>query len=133
MLNDERLSADKVHVNEATIVESEVFVYNLGTMFYIDQILFTDKETLPAPTSGAQLTTPAPAPSPTNKPTATAAAEEAETTTGAVEAIPEELTEEGGSMPDVLFADAEAITTENGTHLHHHEDFKSLSQNATVK
>lgn len=29
-------------VNRATIVQSEVFVYNLGTMFYIDAILYAD-------------------------------------------------------------------------------------------
>lgn len=29
-------------VNRATIVQSEVFVYNLGTMFYIDAILYSD-------------------------------------------------------------------------------------------
>uniref|UniRef100_T1H2B4 FAS1 domain-containing protein n=1 Tax=Megaselia scalaris TaxID=36166 RepID=T1H2B4_MEGSC len=31
-----------VSVNTAKIVESEVFVYNLGTMFYIDSILYPD-------------------------------------------------------------------------------------------
>ncbi|KAG5674940.1 hypothetical protein PVAND_004884 [Polypedilum vanderplanki] len=29
-------------VNQATIVESEVFVYNLGTMFYIDDVLYPE-------------------------------------------------------------------------------------------
>lgn len=31
-----------VSVNSAKIIESEVFVYNLGTMFYIDSILYPD-------------------------------------------------------------------------------------------
>lgn len=31
-----------VTVNRASIIESEIFVYNLGTMFYIDQILYAD-------------------------------------------------------------------------------------------
>lgn len=34
--------AGNVTVNHATIIETEVFVYNLGTMFYIDQILYSD-------------------------------------------------------------------------------------------
>ncbi|XP_066147960.1 periostin [Euwallacea fornicatus] len=31
---------DNVYINDAQIVESEVFVYNLGTMFYIDKVLY---------------------------------------------------------------------------------------------
>lgn len=31
-----------VTVNRANIIESEIFVYNLGTMFYIDQILYSE-------------------------------------------------------------------------------------------
>lgn len=34
--------AGNVTVNNAQIIESEVFVYNLGTMFYIDEILYPD-------------------------------------------------------------------------------------------
>ncbi|CAG9799046.1 unnamed protein product [Chironomus riparius] len=37
-----RDSSDRVFVNGAKIVESEVFVYNLGTMFYIDDIFFPE-------------------------------------------------------------------------------------------
>jgi Fasciclin domain len=37
-----RDSAGHVSVNNAKIVESEVFVYNLGTMYYIDDILFPE-------------------------------------------------------------------------------------------
>lgn len=38
----QRLVDNNVSVNNARIVESEVFVYNLGTMFYIDDILYAD-------------------------------------------------------------------------------------------
>ena len=34
--------AGNVTVNHAHIVESEVFVYNLGTMYYIDDILYPE-------------------------------------------------------------------------------------------
>lgn len=37
-----RDSAGNVSLNRAKIVESEVFVYNLGTMFYIDDILYPE-------------------------------------------------------------------------------------------
>lgn len=47
-----------VTVNHANIIESEVFVYNLGTMYYIDDILYPEvldnilkKTDLPTPTS----------------------------------------------------------------------------------
>lgn len=33
-------SKGQVSVNRAKIVESEIFVYNLGTMFYIDDVLY---------------------------------------------------------------------------------------------
>lgn len=33
---------DKVMINRAKIAESEVFVYNLGTMFYIDDVLYPE-------------------------------------------------------------------------------------------
>lgn len=35
-------SKGQVSVNHAKIVESEIFVYNLGTMFYIDDVLYPD-------------------------------------------------------------------------------------------
>lgn len=49
-------------VNHARIVESEVFVYNLGTMYYIDDILYPEifdkmKKTSDLPTSTAAPTT----------------------------------------------------------------------------
>ncbi|XP_060517009.1 transforming growth factor-beta-induced protein ig-h3 [Cylas formicarius] len=39
---------DHVYVNDANILESEVFVYNLGTMFYVDKVLFANVTTLPS-------------------------------------------------------------------------------------
>lgn len=36
-------SSNVLRVNRANIVESEVFVYNLGTMFFIDDVLFPEK------------------------------------------------------------------------------------------
>lgn len=35
-------STGQVSVNRAKIVESEIFVYNLGTMFYIDDVLYPE-------------------------------------------------------------------------------------------
>lgn len=37
-----RDSNDQISINGAKIVESEIFVYNLGTMFYIDDILYPE-------------------------------------------------------------------------------------------
>lgn len=34
--------SDNVTIEDATIVQSEVFVYNLGTMFFIDKVMFAD-------------------------------------------------------------------------------------------
>ncbi|XP_056631324.1 transforming growth factor-beta-induced protein ig-h3 [Diorhabda sublineata] len=81
---------EEVYVNEAKIVESEVFVYNLGTMYYIDTVLFMTINTLPQTSTSTESTS-------------TRAA--AWTTPAFVEKIPEEIAEETGSMPDVLFAD----------------------------
>jgi len=83
----------RVLVNNATIVESEVFVYNLGTMFYIDQVLFGDLVQVA-----------------TNKTPMTVT-----TLPKEVETVPEELVETSGSLPDVLFADATVQTEELST------------------
>lgn len=37
-----RDSPEEIYIGRAKIVESEVFVYNLGTMFFIDDVLDTD-------------------------------------------------------------------------------------------
>lgn len=42
LLRITRDSAGHVSVNRARISESEVFVYNLGTMFYIDDVLYPE-------------------------------------------------------------------------------------------
>ncbi|CAH1183688.1 unnamed protein product [Phaedon cochleariae] len=95
---------DKVNVNQATIVESEVFVYNLGTMFYIDKVLFTLSNTLLPNTS-------------TNISTSTSTQKSVETTLPAfttrsnVEKVPEELVGESGTLPDILLT--EETTTED--------------------
>lgn len=39
LLNIKRLENGNITVNNANIIESEIFVYNLGTMFFIDAIL----------------------------------------------------------------------------------------------
>lgn len=98
-------------------------------MFYIDKILFANKESLATITNKQLKTTT------TSTEKTTIINEETdgtttitESTTVDVEKIPDELTMENGSMPDVLFADAEATTGNT-----HTEYFKtSLSQNATV-
>lgn len=91
-------------VNEATIVESEVFVYNLGTMFYIDKVLFTNRHSLPATTAE----------------TSPATTEGGFTTAAEAEPVPVEV---AGAMPDVLVSDEEAAT----------EAAKSTARNETVK
>lgn len=89
-------SSDKVNVNEATIVESEVFVYNLGTMFYIDKVLFTNRNSLPATTTTDVEETSLPT------------TEDSFTTASEAESVPIEM---GEAMPDILVADEEAATT----------------------
>ncbi|KAF5294189.1 hypothetical protein FQR65_LT10900 [Abscondita terminalis] len=83
-----------VNINKAIVVESEVFVYNLGTMFYIDKVLFAKKDILT---------------------TTSATLKDVFTThfsanSSDVEKVPEEYIEETGSEPDVLLSDAEATT-----------------------
>ncbi|GJQ66831.1 hypothetical protein Trydic_g7866 [Trypoxylus dichotomus] len=113
---------DTVRVNNATIVESEVFVYNLGTMFYINKVLFADNTTLPM----------ASIPSTPLKTTILPSATTILFTTEEVERVPEELAEDNGSMPDVLFADATTaeieITTQKTNTI-----ASTVSQNVTIK
>ncbi|RZC37412.1 periostin [Asbolus verrucosus] len=109
-----RRTKDKVKVNDATIVESEVFVYNLGTMFYTDKVLFTNVNNLP-PTSTETVIT--------IKPTTA----NSFTTASEIEPVPDEIAEEAGSLPDVLFADGAATTDETSTIV------KPTTQNATIK
>lgn len=102
---------DKVFINDATIVESEVFVYNLGTMFYIDKLLFVTQETLP---------TAVPSKKQTDNKTTTEMIESILET----ESIPSELIDDNtDNLPDVLMADAETPTAIVST----------ISNNSTIK
>jgi hypothetical protein len=79
---------ENVTIGNANIIESEVFVYNLGTMYYIDRVLFTTSDDILVTTE--------------------AAVPESSTTWTSelphdVEALPSELTEESGTLPDLLF------------------------------
>ncbi len=38
----QRIRPGNVFINKAQIVESEIFVYNLGTMYYIDDVLYPE-------------------------------------------------------------------------------------------
>lgn len=79
-------------------MESEVFVYNLGTMFYIDQILFVTPDTLPPANTKKK---------PENKTTTEITSSKLET-----ETIPLELIDDNNeNLPDVLLADAATPTT----------------------
>lgn len=53
-------------------------------------------------------------------------------TTEEVEKVPEEIAEDGGSMPDVLFADATTAETEITTQNTDTTD-STVSQNVTIK
>ncbi|KAL0274146.1 UNVERIFIED_CONTAM: hypothetical protein PYX00_006639 [Menopon gallinae] len=77
-----------LYANDAKIIESDIFVYNLGTMFYIDKVLFVDKESLPTVKEDSACDSPSISTPSTIKPD--------------VEKIPEELTEDVGTLPDVL-------------------------------
>lgn len=85
-------------VNHANIVQSEIFVYNLGTMFYIDQVLYPDAfmaavNSLP--------TTKSP-----NRPQST---NYKFSTLPDVESVPSEFTEPNGTDDDLL-QDDEIVT-----------------------
>lgn len=86
-------------INDATIVESEIFVYNLGTMFYTDKVLFATLDSLPTATKTTTVST-------STDHTYISTME-----TELTESVPDELTEENGHLPDVLFADSEPPTT----------------------
>jgi hypothetical protein len=78
---------ENVTVGDANIIESEVFVYNLGTMYYIDKVLFIAKDDFAATTEATEL-------------------EGSVAWTSElphdVETLPSELTEDGGTLPDAL-------------------------------
>lgn len=114
---------DSVKVNDASIVESEVFVYNLGTMFYINKVLFADKNTLSIQSL----------PSMPSKPTIYTPHTTVDIiTTEEVERVPEEIAQDGGSMPDVLFADATTAETDLTTP-EINTIVPAVTQNVTIK
>lgn len=65
-------------------------------MFYIDKVLFANRDSLPETTTMEFI-------DPTT--------EISFTTSFEVEKVPPEVGEENGAMPDVLFADAEAVAS----------------------
>jgi hypothetical protein len=88
-------------INDANIVESEVFVYNLGTMYYIDKVLFITKDDIPLVTEA------------TEPESSTAWTSELPHD---VEALPSELTEESGTLPDILLEpDSDSLSEDNDT------------------
>nr|CAD7426879.1 unnamed protein product [Timema monikensis] len=90
-----------VTVNNANILESEIFVYNLGTMYYIDRVLFVDKlqptESNPLLEVVNEWTTEIP---------------------DDVEGIPSEIADERGGLPDLLEEEEQGY---NST-AHYHEE-----------
>uniref|UniRef100_A0A1Y1L633 FAS1 domain-containing protein n=2 Tax=Photinus pyralis TaxID=7054 RepID=A0A1Y1L633_PHOPY len=102
---------ERVDVNDAVIVESEVFVYNLGTMFYIDKVLFSKRDFLPTSTIANDII-------PTQR----------RKVPSIVEKVPDELLEEMGLEPDLLTEnDATTSTTVWST------PNVTSSSNATIK
>lgn len=89
---------ENVTISDANVIESEVFVYNLGTMYYIDKVLFIAKDDFPATTEGVELMS--------------SAARTSELPHD-VETVPSELTEEGGTLPDALLEpDSDSLSEE---------------------
>lgn len=78
---------ENVTVGDANIIESEVFVYNLGTMYYIDRVLFITNDDI-------QFTTEVAVPDSSTSWTSELPHD--------VETLPSELTEESGMLPDLL-------------------------------
>ncbi|KAL1490359.1 hypothetical protein ABEB36_013070 [Hypothenemus hampei] len=117
-------STDNVHINEALILESEVFVYNLGTMFYIDKVLYNTIKVPTIPIGGTFRTTTT-----TVQPTESTL--DGTTAVEDVETITNELSDEIVEEPEVLFGDGTqradvateqttpGITTSNGNLSHH--------------
>lgn len=87
-----------VSVNHANIVQSEIFVYNLGTMFYIDQVLYPDDLLASV---NALPTTKSPNRPPFNN--------YKFSTLPDVESVPSEFTEPNGTDDDLL-QDDEIVT-----------------------
>jgi len=114
-LNKQNVISDTIYANDAIIAKEEVFVYNLGTMYYINKVLFVNRDQLPpvppkTTTTGQTIpplnfTTPSlpddveTVPSTLgNRPTEGLLPDD-------VEKIPEELEVDVGDFPDVLLQD----------------------------
>lgn len=99
---------DTIYANEATVAKEEVFVYNLGTMFYINRVLFATPDTLPPIPHETTASTPTIPPlNFTGRPTPTLPED--------VESLPEELEVDVGDFPDVLLQDENPGRTEATT------------------
>lgn len=100
-----------VTVNSAQIIESEVFVYNLGTMFYIDEILYPDiLKNLLRKSSTSTTTTTTTSIKPSQTPSIFLYS-----TVADVEPVPSEITEsnDGDDSRDVLLQDDDNRGNEN--------------------
>lgn len=93
-----------VTVNNANIIESEIFVYNLGTMFYIDDILYSDilKDEILTPPPIKERTTISSFNSNQN--------DYKYSTAPDVEIVPSEYIEPSGNDDDFLLQDDEIVT-----------------------
>lgn len=101
-----------VTVNQANIIESEVFVYNLGTMFYIDDVLYSNyllgnppltSTTAPAAAATTTSTTP-------RGTTGTTTVASKGSTAADAELVPKGITERSSDDEDFLLDDDEIIT-----------------------
>lgn len=90
-----------VTVNNANIIETEIFVYNLGTMFYIDDILYSDILKDEIPSIRERTTTSSFYPNQNDYKYSTAPD---------VETVPSEYIEPSGNDDDFLLQDDEIVT-----------------------
>lgn len=102
-----RRMGSNVTVNQANIIESEVFVYNLGTMFYLDDVLYSNYLLGNPP-----VTTTTTSAAVTNNPgqQKTTAQVIAGSTAADAELVPNEITVPNGTEEDFLMDDDEIIT-----------------------
>ncbi|KAJ8960998.1 hypothetical protein NQ318_020302 [Aromia moschata] len=100
--------SDQVYINDATIVESEVFAQCSTST----KVLFTTPDSISEASTEPEWTT-----------TTSSAGF---TTAANVEMVPDEIAEGAGSLPDVLFADSAAVA-ENQT------EIVTLAKNDTIK
>ncbi|XP_058450972.1 uncharacterized protein LOC131430227 [Malaya genurostris] len=113
---------NNVTVNNAKIIESEVFVYNLGTMFYVNDVLYPDilkdevavitemknpDKNIPPDDTGDVYTTEGNQP---DRRSSSTTHRTYFTTSADVEIVPLEITEQSGNDDDFLLQDDEIIT-----------------------